>query len=189
MKKQILIPTIALFVICLVATTLLAFANNVTAPIIDKNAAQTEAESRMEVLADAKTFEDKAIDGKSYAVGLDENGKEVGMIFVTSAKSYGGDVSVMTGVDMNGKVTKIQILSINDTAGLGMKAQTDSFKDQFKSLVQGIKVAKIAKNTANSENNEILALTGATITSNAVTEAVNEALDSFNTITQNGGAN
>ncbi len=186
MKKQILIPTIALFVICLVATTLLAFANNVTAPIIEKNAAQTEAESRMEVLADAKTFEDKTVNGKSYAVGLDENGNEIGMIFVTSAKSYGGDVSVMTGVNMEGKVTKIQILSISDTAGLGMKAQDDSFKDQFKSLVQGIKVAK---NTANSENNEILALTGATITSNAVTEAVNEALDSFNTITQNGGAN
>lgn len=186
MKKQILIPTIALFVICLVATTLLAFANSVTAPIIEKNAVQDEINSRKEVLAEAASFEDKSLDGISYALGLDKNGNEVGMVFVTSAKSYGGDVSVMTGVDMNGKVTKIQILSINDTAGLGMKAQTDSFKDQFIGLIRGIKVAK---NTADSENNEILALTGATITSNAVTEAVNTALDSFNTITQNGGAN
>lgn len=186
MKKQILIPTIALFVICLVATTLLAFANSVTAPIIEKNAVQDEINSRKEVLAEAASFEDKSLDGISYALGLDKNGNKVGMVFVTSAKSYGGDVSVMTGVDMNGKVTKIQILSINDTAGLGMKAQTDSFKDQFIGLIRGIKVAK---NTADSENNEILALTGATITSNAVTEAVNAALDSFNTITQNGGAN
>ena len=59
MKKQIIIPTVALFIICLVATTLLALANNVTAPIIEKNSAESEAQSRMEVLADAKSFEDK----------------------------------------------------------------------------------------------------------------------------------
>ncbi len=186
MKKQILIPTVALFVICLVATTLLALANNVTAPIIEKNSAQAEAESRMEVLSDAKSFEDKTFENISYAVGLDGDNNQVGMVFSTSAKSYGGDLIVMTGVDNDGKVTGIQILQISDTAGLGMKAQTDSFKDQFKGLVDGIKVAK---NTADHDNNEILALTGATITSNAVTTAVNEALDSFKTITENGGAN
>ena len=61
MKKQIIIPTVALFIICLVATTLLALANNVTAPIIEKNSAESEAQSRMEVLADAKSFEDKTL--------------------------------------------------------------------------------------------------------------------------------
>ncbi len=186
MKKQILIPTVALFIICLVATTLLALANNVTAPIIKKNSAQSEAESRMEVLSDAKSFEDKTFEGISYAVGLDGDNNQVGMVFSTTSKSYGGDLVVMTGVDNDGKVTGIQILQISDTAGLGMKAQTDSFKDQFKGLVNGIKVAK---NTADHDNNEILALTGATITSNAVATAVNEALDSFKTITENGGAN
>ena len=59
-------------------------------------------------------------------------------------------------------------------------------KDQFKGLVEGIKVAK---NSADHDNNEILALTGATITSNAVTTAVNEALANYKTITENGGAN
>lgn len=108
------------------------------------------------------------------------------MVFTTTSKSYGGDLIVMTGVDNDGKVTGIQILSISDTAGLGMKAQTDSFKSQFKGLVDGIKVAK---NSADHDNNEILALTGATITSNAVTTAVNEALANYKTITENGGAN
>ncbi len=186
MKKQILIPTVALFIICLIATTLLALANNVTAPIIEKNSAQSEAESRMEVLSDAESFEDKTFEDISYAVGLDGDNNQVGMVFSTTSKSYGGDLVVMTGVDNDGKVTGIQILQISDTAGLGMKAQTDSFKNQFKGLVDGIKVAK---NTADHENNEILALTGATITSDAVTTAVNEALDSFKTITENGGAN
>lgn len=186
MKKQIIIPTVALFIICLVATTLLALANNVTAPIIKENSAKSEAESRMIVLEDAKSFDDKTFNGINYAVGLDENKKSVGMVFTTNAKSYGGDLIVMTGVDNDGKVTGIQILSISDTAGLGMKAQTDSFKDQYKGLGSGIKVAK---NSANHDNNEILALTGATITSNAVTNAVNEALANYNSISQNGGAN
>ena len=123
MKKQIIIPTVALFVICLVATALLALANNVTAPIIEKNSAESEAQSRMEVLEDAKSFEDKTCGKISYAVGLDENGQTVGMIFTTTSKSYGGDLVVMTGVDNEGKIAGIQILQISDTAGLGMKAQ------------------------------------------------------------------
>ena len=87
MKKQIIIPTVALFVICLVATALLALANNVTAPIIEKNSAESEAQSRMEVLEDAKSFEDKTCGKISYAVGLDENGQTVGMIFTIFWKS------------------------------------------------------------------------------------------------------
>ena len=96
------------------------------------------------------------------------------------------DAEGNTEIDNEGKIAGIQILQISDTAGLGMKAQTDSFKDQFKGLVSGIKVAK---NSADHDSNEILALTGATITSNAVTTAVNEALENFKTITENGGAN
>lgn len=185
MKKQILIPTIALFVICLVATTLLAFANNITEPLIEKNAIETENKSRSEIFQNAN-FQEKTGNGISYVLAEDENGEAVGMIFTTSAKSYGGDLTVMTGVNMDGTVKKIQILSINDTAGLGMKAQKDDFKSRYEGLVNGIKVAK---NSADPSNNEILALTGATVTSNAVTEAVNLALENFNTINQNGGVN
>lgn len=185
MKKQILIPTIALFVICLVATTLLAFANNITAPLIEKNAIETENQSRSEIFENAK-FAEKSYNSTDYILATNQKGETIGMIFTTTSKSYGGDLTVMTGVNMDGTVKKIQILSINDTAGLGMKAQTDEFKNQFSGLINGIKVAK---NSADASNNEILALTGATVTSNAVTVAVNEALENFNTINQNGGAN
>ena len=76
MKKQILIPTVALFIICLVATTLLALANNVTAPIIEKNSAESEAQSRMEVLADAKSFEDKTLNGISSLLSMKARSRE-----------------------------------------------------------------------------------------------------------------
>ncbi|MDD6275647.1 MAG: FMN-binding protein [Clostridia bacterium] len=174
-KKEIILPAVALFVICLVSTLLLAFANKVTAPIIEKNSAQTEIETRQTVLS-ADKFTDETSGDLSFAVGYGKDGNPMGMIFVTNAKSYGGEIKIMTGIDMDGKVTGVEILSINDTAGLGMNAKKDSFKEQFKGLIGGITVKK---NSSNHDNNEITALTGATITSNAVTTAVNEALDDF----------
>lgn len=187
-KKEIIIPAVALFVICLVSTLLLAFANDITAPIIEKNSAQTEIETRQTVL-DAEKFTDETSGELSYAVGYNKDGSPVGMIFVTTAKSYGGDVKIMTGINMDGTVSGVEILSINDTAGLGMNAKKDTFKSQFKGLTEGINVMK---NSSNHDNNEITALTGATITSNAVTEAVNEALESFGQVVSQyeaGGAN
>ena len=186
MKKSIIVPTIALFIICLVATTLLAFANSVTAPIIEELAIKTEMESRKKVCALATEFADESTNGVSYAIGYDEGGKEIGMVFTTTAKSYGGEILVMTGVDAEGKVTGVELLSINDTAGLGMNATKEDFRSQFLGLVNGIKVMK---NSSNHDNNEITALTGATITSQAVADAVNAALADFEAVTGKAGAN
>ncbi len=187
MKKAIIVPTIALFVICLVSTALLAFANSVTAPIIDELAVQTEIEARKTVLAVAESFEEKTADGIKYVVGLDKDGKEVGMVFTTTAKSYGGEIIVMTGVDMDGKITGLELLQINDTPGLGMNAQKPEFKNKFIGMSDKI---TILKNSANAANNEIDALSGATISSNAVAEAVNAALANYKTITEGkAGAN
>lgn len=189
MKKNIIIPTLVLFLICLVSTGLLAFANNLTEPIIDKLEKQTEIESRKAVLADAAEFKDEKAGDIAYAVGYDKDGAPVGLIFTTTEKSYGGDVKIMTGVDMEGKVKGVEILSIEDTAGLGMNAQKESFRSQFIGLVKGIVVQK---NSSNHDNNEITALTGATITSKAVTAAVNQALDIYASVSAEyaqGGAN
>ena len=186
MKKNIIIPTVALFAICLVCTLLLALANNVTDPLIKDLAVKTEIESRMKVLDTATAFEDGKTGSITYATGFNDAKEIQGYVFVTTTKSYGGDLKVMTGVDAEGKVTGVEILQISDTAGLGMNAQKQEFRDGFKGLVKGLTVAK---NTADSANNEVLALTGATITSNAVATAVNEALANYETVTGNGGAN
>ena len=186
MKKAILVPTIALFIICLVSTALLGLANSVTAPKIEQLAIQTEIESRSEVLDSAETFEEKSDNGISYVVGLGKDGNEVGMVFTTTAKSYGGDMIVMTGVDMEGKITGVKLLQITDTPGLGMNADKPEFRDKFIGMSNEI---TIKKNSANAANNEIDALSGATISSNAVAEAVNKALDGFAKITGKEGAN
>ena len=189
MKKSIIIPTVALFVICLISTVLLALANNVTAPMISEIAKKSEIESRQKVLTSATEFKDEKVRDTDFAVGYDKDGNAIGMVFTTTSKSYGGDLQVMTGISMDGKVAGIEILQINDTAGLGMKAKNDDFRAQF---IGRIKDIIVQKNSSDPDKNEITALTGATITSKAVTTAVNEALADFDTVTleynKNGGA-
>ncbi len=189
MTKNILIPTIALFIICLVSTTLLAFANQVTAPIIEELAVQTEIDARKTVLSDAEKFEEKKSGDISYVVGLDKDGKEIGMVFTKTTKSYGGDIIVMTGISTKGEITGIDILQINDTPGLGMNADKPDFKNRFLGMDDIITVKK-PPNSANAENNEIDAISGATISSKAVTDAVNAAMADYKTITEGkAGAN
>lgn len=183
--KAILIPTISLFVICAVSTVLLAVTNEITAPMIADLAAQTAAQTRQLVLEGAQSFsEEKTVSlgnaDYTYYEGL-SGGSVVGYVFTTTSKGYGGDVEIMTGVSRGGEVTGVQTLTLNETAGLGMNAQKDSFRDQFKGKSGQISVAK-----NNPGENKIQALTGATITSQAVTDAVNTALELYQQIT--GGA-
>ena len=88
--KEFAIPTVALFLICLVATTLLAVTNKVTAPKIAELSAQTEVETRQKVLPAATQFGDtQEMKGGSgtYAVGKDASGNEVGYVFVTVSRA------------------------------------------------------------------------------------------------------
>ena len=177
--KEYLVPTVTLFVICLVATVLLGLTNSVTEPIIEKLAEETEIKSRQIVFADAVSFgEETEVNGAKVVAALDETGEIIGHVVVNTAKGYGGDISVMTGVDADGKVTGVNILSHAETAGLGAKAAEQSFRDRFVGLVSGITVSK-----DKAGENSIDAITGATITSRAMTEAVNAAIEAA------GGAN
>ncbi len=183
--KEILIPAVSLFLICIVVTALLALTNQVTAPQIEKLAAETEAAAKQEVLADAVSFSDaKELqkDGTAYTYyeGLSSDGGVIGYVFSTSAKGYGGDIAVMVGVKADGTVAGVNILSISETAGLGMNAKNEAFLSQFLGKSGEIGVLK-----NGSSETEIQALTGATITSKAMASAVNQALALYQEV---GGA-
>ena len=67
------------------------------------------------------------------AEGKDASGETVGYVVnVTSHEGYGGDIDISVGIREDGTVTGIEMLSISETAGLGMKAKEADFKDQFK---------------------------------------------------------
>lgn len=181
--SDILKPVIVLTAICLVTSALLAYTNKITAPEIEKQNEQAANEARSTVLSEAKDFESANLSGnEEYFIGKSESGDIIGYVFTTTAKSYGGEIKVMVGVNADGTVNAVELLQINDTPGLGMNAKNPEFLEQFNNKTAGIGVNKNAP-----AENEIQALTGATITSSAVTSAVNTALNNYAKVT--GGAN
>ncbi len=108
---------------------------------------------------------------------LNEDGQEIGYVFtVTSSEGYGGDIQFTMGVQSDGTLNGISILSISETAGLGMKADTEDFKSQFED--KKAERFSYTKSGAQAED-EINAISGATITTNAMTNGVNAGLCAF----------
>ena len=176
--RSIVVTAVSLFLICAAAAGALAYVNSVTAPTIAANNAAAADKARGEVLPAADAFEEKtAPDGTVYYLG--KSGPDAaGYVFTTSAKGYGGDVEIMTGVDAEGKVTGVSILTINETPGLGMNAKKDDFRQQY--------VGKSGELAVNKDGGEIVAITSATVTSRAVTKAVNEALALYESVAGKG---
>ena len=106
----------------------------------------------------------------------DDQGNELGYAFtVTTSEGYGGDIQFAMGVQDDGTLNGISILSISETAGLGMRATTDDFKNQFKDKNNEFTWQKLVPHS----DDEIDALSGATITTNAMTNGVNAGLAAF----------
>lgn len=141
------------------------------------DAASFESDDMTEVMASANA----EVGGLGYgnvtidetAVALDGSGVPMGYVVTTTSKDgYGGAITVSVGVLADGTVNGIAFLTLAETAGLGMNADTD-WKNQYAD--KNVDAFSVTKNGASAEN-EINAISGATITSNAVTGAVNTAV-------------
>ena len=102
----------------------------------------------------------------------DAAGSDIGTAYIAATKGYGGTLTVSVGVNKEGVVTGIDIVSMNETAGLGANCTKDDFKAQYAGKSGEISVTK----SETPADNEISAISGATITSDAVTDAVNKCL-------------
>ncbi len=175
-----------LFVICIVAAACLALTNQVTAPIIKNRDIQANNELRQMVLPEAKEF--KQIDAKGFKAdkgGLTQEvyegsngGKVVGYTIKTQPSGYGGKFDMIIGISKDGKITGVDMANMQETAGLGAKAADEDFKGQYKGKGTD-KDLVVAKGSAKGDN-EILAISGATITSTATVNGVNAAIEVFN---------
>lgn len=174
-REDIIKPVGVLLAICIIIPLALSVTNKVTA----KKIAELENENskkNMQSLVSADDFEKCSDGGIEYYTAI-KGGDTAAYIFTESAKGYGGDVSVMTAVKPDGMVAGVAILDVSgETPGLGQNAAKESFYSQYAGLKKGV---SLLKNGAKAENNEVDAVTGATITSTAVTRAVNAALDDF----------
>ncbi len=162
-------------------------------PIAQQNAL-TEAAAFTEVCPDSVTFDSEvyadAVEELSNTVlaegaygkvtidkaaaGYDASGNISGyVICATSGEGYGGDISIALGLDTQGCVTGISFLTLKETAGFGMNADTPEFKNQYIGVTTD---HFVVTKTGAAEDYEIDALSGATISSDAVTNGVNGAL-------------
>ena len=109
---------------------------------------------------------------------------DTGYVITTTDKDgYGGDIQVSVGIQSDGTVTGVSFLSLSETAGLGMKAKEPSFYEQY----VGKNPTKFAVSKDGGDGEQIDALSGATITSRAVTGAVNAALGYYQNAFGQGG--
>ncbi len=203
MKNTMLKNTLILTCITLASGLLLGLVYEVTkAPIATAKETAKQA-AYQEVFHDAKSFSalesfdavaaetvlaDAGLDGNTIQeVVVANNGSEdIGyVVTVVSHDGYAGDITFTMGVTNEGLLNAISILTINETAGLGMKANEAEFKNQFaEKQVEAFTVTKVGA----KDETEINAISGATITSSAVTNGVNAGIAYVNTIT-GGGAN
>ena len=188
---------IILFVITLVSGALLGAVYQVTkGPIAEAHRA-AQMEAYQQVLPDAAEFDEEALAGDvegintslagmsaefgnvyvdSAAEGLDASGNVAGFVVNSTSKDgYGGEVKIAVGILQDGTVNGIAFLSLSETPGLGMNATSEDFWGQFVGKQQESLV--VTKDGSGAvDNNKINAMGGATITSSAVTNAVNAAL-------------
>lgn len=196
--KEMMKNTGIMLAITLIAGLLLGLVYQVTKNPIAEQEAKAKQEACQEVFADAASFGMIGVEAipadwnsEGYAQesvdevmeAKDASGELLGyVITVTTKEGYGGDIQFSIGVRLDGTVNGISILSISETAGLGMQAEA-VLKPQF----AGKNVNKFAytKNGAASEE-QIDAISGATITTNAVTNGVNAGLYYFQTVLGGG---
>lgn len=195
--KEMMKNTGILLAITLIAGLLLGLVYQVTKEPIAEQEAKAKQEACQEVFQDAASFamigvETMTVEGYAQESidevmeAKDASGELLGyVITVTTKEGYGGDIQFSIGVRLDGTVNGMSILSISETAGLGMQAE-DVLKPQF----AGKQVEKFTytKNGAAADN-EIDAISGATITTNAVTNGVNAGLYYFQTVLGGGSAN
>lgn len=177
-NKEIFIPTVVMLGICVVVTLALSSTNMLTASKIAKITEENNKKAMTRLIAADEYNEVPAqtsFGDIKYNVAI-KNGETVGCIFTVDVNGYGGVVSVMTAVNMDGTVAAVEILDAsNETPGLGQNVTKADWIKQFSGLSGDVSVIKGGE--ANPDNNEINAVTGATISSRAVTDAVNQALD------------
>ena len=197
--KNILKHTGLLAAITIIAGLCLGLVHEITLEPIAKAKEDQKNAAYKTVFADADDFamvdydqkEADKVAAKSGKCTIDEvveakkGGETLGYIItVTDGEGYNGNIQFTVGVNAEGAVTGVSFLQITESPGLGMNARDDaSFTKQYEGkAVEAFTVVK----TGAASDEEIDALSGATITSKAVTGGVNAALAYFNQVLKGG---
>lgn len=167
--RDILKLSLILALICAVAGAALAATQSITSKIIEEREAEALTKALGELLPDADKFEQVEAEGATYYVAT-KGGKPVGAIMIAAGKGYGGAINLLVSIDMAGKVQIVRVTGHKETAGIGERVETPTFLGQFvnKSPADKLTVGQ-----------DIVAASGATVSSRGVTAGVKQALLDF----------
>jgi len=182
--KSMIKDAAILFAITLIAGLLLGVVFEVTKEPIAVQQAKRKNEACKEVFQDASNFE--TLEGVALEAGnatinevseaVTEDGTVLGYVLdITTHEGYNGDIQFTMGIRMDGTVNGISLLSISETPGLGMKAE-EVLKPQFTG--KNVSLFSYTKTGAVTDS-EIDAISGATVTTNALVNGVNTGLEFF----------
>lgn len=183
---------------------LLGAAHQVTLEPIQKQQEKEKQESCQNVFPEAASFEEVTMSDAEQAeltaalighgfeaqtidellLAKDASGATIGLVeIISTTEGYGGGMQFSMGIASDGTTKGISFLSLSETAGLGMRADTDDFKNQFKD--KKVEAFAYTKSGASADD-EIDALSGATLTTNAVTNGVNAGICCFHYCSESG---
>ena len=199
-SSTIIHDTICLFVITLVAGILLGGVYIITKSPIEKQEEKVKQEAYAAVYSGAEFQTDKDVDAKladfqadlaagkiKTASGTDlsdveiqevmkavVDGQDAGYVVTCTGKGYGGAVKLALGSDGEGVVKGIQIMDCsNETPGLGQNSSNEEWNKQYVGMASSLDVSVVKDGSGSAESGTINSISGATITSSAVTRAVN----------------
>lgn len=176
-KKSEMLRTSLLFAGSLfVCALVLSGISNLISPLA-KSRAEGKVISAMERLVPAEKYEDIAITfdealGVFSAKKAFKGEETLGYCIETKVRGYKGEIHMVVGTDTSGAVTGVEILSIKETPGYGDRISDDDFLASFKG--KNSELTLVRKKT--DKENEITAVSGATVSSNAVKEGVNHSI-------------
>ena len=191
-KNSIIKDALVLFVITIVSGLALGVAYEITQPVIQERNLEAKRLAYQSVYEDAQSFvPDEELEEKAKTapedllspsgfknVTIDEvllaqdvNGNPMGHVMtVTIGSGYSGDITISMGYSLDGFMQGLEFLVLNETVGFGQNANNPEFKDQF----VGKQASEfVATNSDPSEENEVDGISGATMTTDAVLEAIN----------------
>lgn len=165
--------TVTLLAICAFVALALAGVNAITKDRIAAVKAEKTQKAIAEVLENGETAKPMAVPNIfQYVTNAYEN--ENGYAVEVEPAGFGGTITMMVGIDKDHKVTGISIISHTETAGLGSVAGDNSAKGQaFRDSFLGLSGSV----STNKDGGEADTITGATITSRAICDGVNAALE------------
>ena len=169
-KNSVFKITMNLGIACFLSGVILATAFAITEPVAAEQRVKTKNDAMKELVKDAESF--KTIDGKDGWYAAIKGGKVIAYVVPASGKGYAGKIDMLAAVTTDGKAMDFKVLKHAETPGLGDKMVQPKFRNQFANKdPKDMEVVKVPT------DKNIQALTGATITSRAVTKGIREAVE------------